>query len=49
MSLREFFRAGKDFVNTMFDKFKHLLNCKPERKFPPVGGVEGVYSMKRLG
>ena len=28
---------------------KHLLKSKDERKFTPVGGVEGVYSMKRLG
>src|SRR6056297_3748447 len=40
--------GSKDFVKTMFDRFKHLLNCKPERKFTPVGGVEGVYSMKKL-
>ena len=40
--------GSKDFVKSMFDKFKHLLNCKPVRKFTPIGGVEGVYSMKRL-
>ncbi|HMB32137.1 MAG TPA: transposase [Desulfohalobiaceae bacterium] len=40
--------GSKDFVKTMFDRFKHLLNCNPERKFTPIGGVEGVYSMKRL-
>ncbi len=39
----------KDFVKSMFDQFKHLLRCKPERKFTPVGGIEGIYSMKRLG
>ena len=41
--------GSKEFVKSMFDKFKHLLNCKPERKFTPIGGVEGIYSMKRLG
>ena len=41
--------GSKEFVKSMFDRFKHLLNCKPERKFTPIGGVEGVYSMKRLG
>src|SRR6056297_1821693 len=41
--------GSKEFVKSMFDRFKHLLNCKPERKFTPVGGVEGVYSMKKLG
>jgi REP element-mobilizing transposase RayT len=41
--------GSKEFVKSMFDRFKHLLNCKPERKFTPVGGVEGIYSMKKLG
>lgn len=40
--------GSKEFVKSMFDRFKHLLNCKPERKFTPVRGVEGVYSMKKL-
>lgn len=41
--------GGKDFVQEVFDQVKHLLGSKDERKFTPVGGVEGVYSMKRLG
>jgi REP element-mobilizing transposase RayT len=41
--------GGKDFVQEVFDQIKHLLGSKDERKFTPVGGVEGVYSMKRLG
>ena len=41
--------GGKDFVQEVFDQVKHLLTSKDERKFTPVGGVEGVYSMKRLG
>ena len=41
--------GSKEFVKAMFDHFKHLLSCKPERTFTKVGGVEGVYSMKRLG
>ena len=41
--------GSKEFVKSMFDRFKHLLNCKPERKFTLIGGVEGIYSMKRLG
>jgi REP element-mobilizing transposase RayT len=41
--------GGKDFVQEVFDQVKHLLGSKNERKFTPVGGVEGVYSMKRLG
>ncbi|MFP4429238.1 MAG: transposase [Desulfovermiculus sp.] len=50
---RYFTEAGiigsKEFVGEVFDQFKHLLRSKEERKFTPVGGVEGVYSMKRLG
>ncbi|WP_045213591.1 transposase [Desulfonatronovibrio magnus] len=41
--------GGKDFVQEVFDQVKHLLRSKDERKFTPVGGVEGLYSMKRLG
>ncbi len=40
--------GGKDFVQEVFDQVKHLLGSKDERKFTPVGGVEGLYSMKRL-
>ncbi|WP_045220273.1 transposase [Desulfonatronum thioautotrophicum] len=40
--------GSKDFVSEVFDEVKHLLNSKNERRFTPVGGVEGVYSMKRL-
>ncbi len=40
--------GSKDFVQEVFDKVKHLLGSKDERKFTPVGGVEGLYSMKRL-
>jgi len=41
--------GGKDFVQEVFDQVKHLLGSKDTRKFTPVGGVDGVYSMKRLG
>ncbi|MCF8037857.1 MAG: hypothetical protein K9K79_00935 [Desulfohalobiaceae bacterium] len=40
--------GSKAFVGEVFDQVKHLLTSKDERKFTPVGGVEGVYSMKRL-
>ena len=40
--------GGKDFVQEVFDQVKHLLGSKDTRKFTPVGGVEGLYSMKRL-
>jgi hypothetical protein len=40
--------GSKEFVSEVFDRVKHLLSSKDERKFTPVGGIEGVYSMKRL-
>ena len=40
--------GSKEFVGEVFDQVKHLLRSKDERKFTPVGGVEGGYSMKRL-
>jgi REP element-mobilizing transposase RayT len=50
---RYFTEAGiigsKEFVGEVFDQVKHLLRSKDERKFTPVGGVQGLYSMKRLG
>ncbi|MGM0611318.1 MAG: transposase [Thermodesulfobacteriota bacterium] len=41
--------GGKSFVRDTFDRFKHLLGSKDERRFTRLGGVDGVYSMKRLG
>jgi hypothetical protein len=41
--------GSKDFVSEVFDQVKSLLGSKDERRFTPVGGVEGLYSMKRLG
>ena len=41
--------GSKEFVAEVFDGVKHLLNSKDERRFTPVGGMDGVYSMKRLG
>ncbi len=40
--------GSKAFVGEVFDQVKHLLKSKDERKFTPVG-IEGVYSVKRLG
>ncbi len=40
--------GSKEFVGEVFDKVKHLLDSKDERRFTPIGGVDGVYSMKRL-
>ncbi len=40
--------GSKEFVGEVFDRVKHLLGSKDQRKFTPVSGIEGVYSMKRL-
>jgi hypothetical protein len=49
MACPDFGGNYKEFVGEVFDQVKHLLRSKDERKFTPVGGVEGIYSMKRLG
>ena len=40
--------GSKEFVGEVFDQVKHMLRSKNERRFKPVEGVGGVYSMKRL-
>jgi len=40
--------GSREFVGEVFDHVKHLLGSKDERKFTPVSGLDGVYSMKRL-
>jgi REP element-mobilizing transposase RayT len=49
---RDFTDAGiigsKELVGEVFDRVKHLLGSKDERKFTPVSGGDGMYSMKRL-
>ena len=40
--------GSKDFVGQVFDRVKHLLGSKDQRRFTPIGGVSGIYSMKRL-
>ncbi|KXB09285.1 hypothetical protein AKJ60_00515 [candidate division MSBL1 archaeon SCGC-AAA385M11] len=40
--------GSKEFVQEVFNQVKHLLRSKNERRFTLIGGVEGVYSMKRL-
>ena len=40
--------GSKEFVSEMFDRVKYMLRSKNERRFKPVGGIDGVYSMKRL-
>lgn len=41
--------GSKEFVSEVFDGMKHLLDSKDTRRFTPFAGVDGVYSMKRLG
>jgi REP element-mobilizing transposase RayT len=40
--------GSKAFVGEVFDRVKHLLGSKDERRFKRVSGIEGMYSMKRL-
>ena len=40
--------GGKRFVEEMFEEIKELLKSKKERKFVPVFGDAGMYSLKRL-
>ncbi len=41
--------GSKEFVANAFRNVRHLLASKDTRRFTPVGGIEGVYSMKKLG
>lgn len=41
--------GSHDYVKKNFDIFKHNLQSKDTRLFTPVIGLNGVYSMKRLG
>jgi len=40
--------GSKEFVNTNYQRFKHLFSSKHEKKPKPVKGLSGVYSLKRL-
>ena len=40
--------GSKEFVGEVFERVKHLLGSKGRRRFTSVGGIDGVYSMKRL-
>jgi len=40
--------GSKEFVGEVFDRVKHLLGSRGRRRFKPVSGLSGVYSMKRL-
>lgn len=40
--------GSRDFVSHVFDGMKHLLGSKDRRRFTPLKGIDGVYSLKRL-
>jgi REP element-mobilizing transposase RayT len=40
--------GSKEFVANAFRGVRHLLKSKDTRRFTPVGGIEGTYSMKKL-
>ena len=40
--------GSKEFVDKAFQEVRHLLKSKDTRRFTPVGGIRGVYSMKKL-
>jgi len=41
--------GSRDFVAEAFRNVRHLLKSKDTRRFTRVGGIDGVYSMKKLG
>lgn len=41
--------GSRDFVDEAFRNVRHLLKSKDTRRFTRVGGIDGVYSMKKLG
>ena len=40
--------GSKEFVSSTYQQFKHLFQCRHEKKPKSVKGLEGVFSMKRL-
>ena len=41
--------GSKEYVRRNFQRFKHLFQTKNDRVPKLVSGLEGIYSMKRLG
>ena len=41
--------GSREFVADAFRNMHHLLKSKDTRRFTRVGGIDGVYSMKKLG
>ena len=40
--------GSKEFVTANYHKFKHLFYSKHEKNPKPIGGLDGIYSLKRL-
>jgi len=40
--------GSKEFVSENYHRFKHMFECKHEKKPKPVKGFSGLYSLKRL-
>jgi REP element-mobilizing transposase RayT len=40
--------GSKEFVDRIYQQFKHYFTCKKEKRPKPIKGLEGVYSLKRL-
>ena len=40
--------GSREFVAGTYQQFKHLFQCRHEKKPKPVKGLEGVFSLKRL-
>ena len=41
--------GSREFVENGFRAVRHLLKSKDERRFTAVGGIDGVFSLKKLG
>lgn len=41
--------GSREFVADAFQSVRHLLKSKDTRRFTSIGGIDGMYSMKKLG
>jgi hypothetical protein len=40
--------GSKEFINEHYQRFKHLIHSKHEKKPKPIKGLDGMYSLRRL-
>ena len=40
--------GSKEFVSACYRRFEHHFTCRHEKKPQRIGGLDGVYSLKRL-